>query len=340
MGAAHSPESDSIMRPVLGNNQGNKTNARAQFDPVNTLAMAIISEEMRRRNLTKIGELAPDTRKRLGQIYTELARALPDDPAAFQYAQIMKSESGTPLVVATRQVLKQMVSASIENRSLPAPVGSANGPKTRRQGDMLTNYLIREAARAAKDLPDDVKLQAFLVAAVTGLNDSDPRFQLPISGGLVNAIETPSERTLRLTMLGEPTIRDRRDAARHFFLATLLAATTSAEAAQNALLTKESNDAQGPGGFSFVDVAAGRAGVAFARAVLEKRVSLGLIAFSFSASSYVPDFGGLPEKLSAKELAAQFGGKDDPRFVKQLKLIDDRIMQLPGYRPADSTSKQ
>ena len=81
-GAAHSPERESIMRPVLGDNKSTRTNYRVQFDPVNTLAIAIISEEMRRRHLKTLGELAPDTRKRLGQIYTELAHSLPDDPAA------------------------------------------------------------------------------------------------------------------------------------------------------------------------------------------------------------------------------------------------------------------
>ncbi len=104
-GAAHSPEGESIMRPVLGNAQPNRTNFGVHIDPVNMLAMAIISEEMRRRNLTKVGELYPDTRKRLGQIYTELAHSLPDDPAALIYAQLMKSEAGTPVVASARQIL-------------------------------------------------------------------------------------------------------------------------------------------------------------------------------------------------------------------------------------------
>ncbi len=109
LGAAHSPERESVMRPVLGDKRTGRTNFRIQLDPVNTLAIAIISEEMRRRNLTKMGELSPDTRKRLSQIYMELARSMPDDPAAFGFAHMVKSEAGTPVVLATRQVLEQIV---------------------------------------------------------------------------------------------------------------------------------------------------------------------------------------------------------------------------------------
>ena len=81
--------------------------------------MAMISEEMRRRNLTKLGELSVETRKRLRQIYLELARSLPEDPAAFAYAQMVSSESGSPVVLAARQVLQQIVRSAIDNRTLP-----------------------------------------------------------------------------------------------------------------------------------------------------------------------------------------------------------------------------
>ena len=63
LGAAHSPERDSVMRPVLGDNQAGRKDFRIQFDPVNTLAIAMISEEMRRRNLKTLAELSPETQK-------------------------------------------------------------------------------------------------------------------------------------------------------------------------------------------------------------------------------------------------------------------------------------
>lgn len=89
LGAAHSPERTSVMRPVLGDDQAGRSDFRIQFDPVNTLAIAMIGEEIRRRNLTRFSNLLPATQHRLRQIYTELARAMPADAAARRYAESM-----------------------------------------------------------------------------------------------------------------------------------------------------------------------------------------------------------------------------------------------------------
>ncbi|MCI0333708.1 MAG: matrixin family metalloprotease, partial [Planctomycetes bacterium] len=80
LGAAHSPERGSVMRPVLGDNRAGRSDFRIQFDPVNALAVAMVGEEIRRRNIKHISELEPETKRRLKQIYTELARSLPEDP--------------------------------------------------------------------------------------------------------------------------------------------------------------------------------------------------------------------------------------------------------------------
>jgi hypothetical protein len=335
LGAAHSPERGSVMRPVLGDNLAGRKDFRIQFDPVNTLAIAMISDEMRRRNLTKLSELSPETRKRLSQIYLELARSLPDDPAAMSYAQMVRSESGSPIVVGARQILRHIVRAAADNRALPP--GSKSTEKdssTRRQGDELTTYLVREAARAADALSADVKPEAFILAVSIGLNDAQPALPLTPKANILRAIESPSERAMRLTVLGEPTMRGRRDLAQHFLTSAQLAGTAGIQPAQVMGLTKELADSQGPSGFSFVDIAADRAGVRFAQSVLDRKISMGALGVTFTVESYMPEIEGLPEKLAAKELAAKFGGKDDPRFLDELKEIDKRIAQLPGYRPA------
>jgi hypothetical protein len=333
LGAAHCPERGSVMRPVLGDRQAGRVNSQIRFDPVNTLAMAIISEEMRRRNLKRIGELSADTRKRLGQIYMELARAMPDDPAAFHYAQLVKSESGSPVVMAARQVLQQIVRAAVDNRALPAATGAISKQPARRQGDELTEYLVREAARAAQSYPVGVREQAFLLAIAIGVGDSDSLSKVPTTATVLRAIEAPSERAIRLAVLGSPTMRGRRDLTRHFLMSALLTMSSNADAAQTAGLVKELADANSASGFSFADLAADRAGSRFARAVLDKKIPPGMLGLTFQVTSFMPDVSGLPEKLSAQKFAAQFGSKDDPRFVKQLQEIDQRITQLPGYRP-------
>jgi hypothetical protein len=327
-----------VMRPVLGDKQAGRSDTRIQFDPVNTLAIAIISEEMRRRHLTKLGELSSDTKKRLSQIYTELSRSLPDDPAAYSYAQMVRSETGTQLVSATRQVLRQIVSTAMENRALPLTKIAAANSATRLQGDALTNHLVREAARAAQKTPEEVRRQAFLLAITIGLTDSEILAQPPATAKLVSAIETPSERVIRLAVLGEPTMRGRRDLVRQFMLSAIVAAMTSGDAASAAGIAKELADAQGTSGFSFADLAADRAGVRFGRGVLERRIPIGVFAFATPVTAYMPEIEGLPERITAKDLATQYGGKDDPRFLKQLQEIDERIQRLPGYRPVGATS--
>jgi hypothetical protein len=58
-----------------------------------------------------------------------------------------------------------------------------------------------------------------------------------------------------------------------------------------------------------------------------------MLAATFNVNSFMPAVDGLPEKLSADELTAQFGNENDPRFQKQLAEIEQRIARLPAYRP-------
>lgn len=337
-GAAHSPERNSVMRPVLGDNRAGSAGYKIQFDPVNMLAMAIISDEMRRRNLTQLGELAPETRRRLGQIYMELARSLPDDAAALGYAQRVRSESSTPLAIATRSVVKAIIHAAIDNRALPIARSSLSTMESRRQGDELTNYLVREAARTAVDLPEPDRLQAFLYGVAIGLSDNDLLTNFPAASGIVSAVEPPSERMIRLAVLGEPTMRGRRDLAQHFLASVFATAAAGADAANAAGHAKELFDSRRASGFSFADIAANRAGARFASSVLEQRMTLGNLRLAFAVTSYMPDVTGLPEHIAAKDFAAQFGSQNDLRFTKQLKEIDERIRKLPAYALAKPTA--
>jgi hypothetical protein len=316
----------------LGDNLAGRADFRIQFDPVNTLAIAMIGEEMRRRNLSHLSELTPATKQRLRQVYMQLSRSIPNDPAGPHYAQLMHSNASAPLATAAKPVLQAIVRAAIANRALP-PAGEVRttGP-TRRVGDALTDYYVREAARAADNLPEDVAPRAFLVALGVGLDDSDLLAKIPGAGSLAQAVEPQSERTVRLTMLGEPTMRGRRDLAQHFFVSGYLTTTMGGDAAQAAGLVKELLDAHGASGFSFADLAADRAGARFADGVLSNRFAVGMLAHGFAVAAFMPDVNGLPEGLTAVEVASDYGPKDDPRFQKQLQAIDHRVQQLPPYR--------
>jgi hypothetical protein len=323
------------MRPVLGDKLAGRSDFRIQFDPVNTLAIAMIGEEIRRRDITRLYDLTAGSKRRLGQIYAALARTLPEDPAAPHYVRLMSSAADTPLAASAKHVLQEIVRAAASNRALPVGNGDGNTERSRREGDALTEYYVRQAARAADTLPDNTAAKAFLIAIGVGLGDAELLSKLPGAGDLAKAVEVPSERAVRLTVLGEPTLHGRRDLAQHFFVSAYLTATVGTEAANAAGLAKELLDAQGGSGFSFADLAADRAGVRFADGLLKKRVPFGLLPQTFTVAAFMPDISGLPEGLSAGNIKSQYGSKDDSRFRKQLQEIDGRILALPAYRPID-----
>lgn len=90
LGAVHSPDPDSVMRPVLGDAKARKKSFHVAVDPLNTLALYLIGEEYRARgNLRRLMELTPATRRRLFNIYSEIGAGLPDDPAWSQYIGLL-----------------------------------------------------------------------------------------------------------------------------------------------------------------------------------------------------------------------------------------------------------
>ncbi len=331
LGAAHSPEPQSVMRPVLGDNRAGRSDFRIQVDPVNALAMAMVGEEIRRANVQHVSELKYVTRRRLQQIYQELGRAIPDDPAAMHYAALMRT-SETPLAEATRRVVQQIVRAAVENRELPPVAGVDTKQLVRRDGDALTEFYVREAARAASTLPEDVARQAFLLGLAIGLDHDDTIARLPEMASVVRTIEPPSSRTIRLAVLGKPTVRGRPDLAQHFFTAAYVAAVVGAKAAQSSLLDQEIANAERPIGFSFKVVAADRAGSRFGRGVVDKHVSLGALGYGFKVASFMPEIDSLSDGISANDLKTQYGSKNDSRLTQQLRAIDERLLLLPGYR--------
>ncbi len=93
LGAAHSAESDSVMRPELGDRQSHALAFRIGFGPLNTLAMNVLVEELRRGPFRGYAHVRPQTRASLHQIYSTLADSLPDDPAASRYIEFLEQQS-------------------------------------------------------------------------------------------------------------------------------------------------------------------------------------------------------------------------------------------------------
>ncbi|HEV3345017.1 MAG TPA: O-antigen ligase family protein, partial [Pirellulales bacterium] len=88
LGAAHSPEANSVMRPVL---VGPSTDARAitRFDPINALAMALVGQDLMTAAPKGLAELSPRVRQRLVSVYATLAEAAPHDPLADRFSRLL-----------------------------------------------------------------------------------------------------------------------------------------------------------------------------------------------------------------------------------------------------------
>jgi len=340
LGASHSPESNSVMRPVLGDRQALQAGFKIRFDPVNTLIMAMIGEEMRRRGVQEFSGLSEGSKRRLRQIYSGLSLAFPEDTASKQFVRIVESATISPLVAGTKRVLQEIVRAAQANHKLPAADKAAAGEQARREGDELTEYYVRRASLAAESLSEEIGPSALLLALGIGLDDSSELLKLPKTKNFVAAVESPGQRTVRLVLLGEPTMRGRRDLAKHFVLSAYLTVVLGSHETDSLGLAKELVDIRRGSGFSFADLAANRAGSTFAGGVLDKKFSLPMLARGFVVEHYMPSIEGLPEKLTAAQLLTEFGDQEGDRFQQQLQKVNQRVLALPPYRLTSAVSDQ
>ncbi len=90
LGSVHSPAPDSVMRAMLGDRQARAKDFRVGFDPVNTLAMSMVSEDLRARPVRSFQELSSETQLRLNDIYYSIGKATPNDPTPDQYRGMLK----------------------------------------------------------------------------------------------------------------------------------------------------------------------------------------------------------------------------------------------------------
>jgi hypothetical protein len=318
LGAVHSPDPVSVMRPMLADKQAIRTKFRIGFDPVNTLLINLVSEEIRERRVTSVSELTAGTRLRLSQIYAKLADAVPDDSSAKQYQFQVGMVGDTPLAGATRTIVGAVRTAAQERAARAATL----------QKDRLTEYYVRCAADAAQAVPADVAPAALLLGLGIALDESETLLQNRLTREFSIAVETPLERQQRCQALASPTLLDRRDLAQHFFLSGYLAAVVGSAAAESAGIAKELADAKSGSGFSYADLAADLAGIAFAERLLRHEVSFQELAQRFEIAGFMPGVEGLPEGLRWNELEPQLTGDGADSFASYRRTIRDRLARL------------
>lgn len=229
------------------------------------------------------------------------------------------------LVANTKTVVAAIIEAAQRNRNAAAP----------RKGDELTAYYFRSAAAAARKLPADQAAPAYLFGLGVALDTADMLRSNLLTRGIWRRVESEKERKARLAVLGTPTVHGRHDLCQHFVVSCALAAVGGPEAAEAAGLLKEVLDSRpGGSGFSFCDLSADMAGVAFARQLLASPARLERVERSFTVADYMLSPAGLVEGLSEAEFIKRYGGTDDERFLKAQEALRRRVLALPGYRPS------
>jgi hypothetical protein len=243
-------------------------------------------------------------------------------PAQLARPQQSADKTG-PLADNARAVLAALVKAAERNRRQPAPV----------TGDGLTEYYFREAAAAARKLPAKEAADAFLVALGIGLDETDLMRRNPFTRDLWARVEPDADRPRRLKVLGDPTMRGRHDLAQHFTVSCALTAIMGPKMAESAGILKEQLDMRpGGSGFSFIDLCADFAGIAFANQVRASEKMLEEVEKSFRVTDYLPKLDGLREDLSREEFTKAYGNTGDERFRTEQAAVWKRVQDLPVHK--------
>lgn len=328
-GAAHCTETDSVMRPAIGDRQSLATGFAIRFDPLNTLVMAQVVDELRARNATGFADLPRPVRLRVAAAYRTIAESLPKDPAAGELLELLERAAETPpppvrgaspLDLATRSVVQAIVSAA------------AHRPAGAPEGDALTDYYVCAAADAARKAPPELAPKAFALALGIALDSSTALRDNFLLGRLCRQAESDEQRTYRLGCLGQPTVQGRRDLCQHFAVSATLSAMLGPEMAETVGVMKELGDADGGSGFSFVDLGADLAGIELARRLLAGEIALDRLATEFRTVDFVPPSAGLREGLQRADFVREYGSARDERFRAARDALLQTIRDLPGHR--------
>lgn len=130
-------------------------------------------------------------------------------------------------------------------------------------------------------------------------------------------------------------IYGRTDLAKHFMTLAAMTSTGSTYLAHLMGLEKEIFDSKGGSGFSFVDLAADRAGMYFGKmATASPQHALRfqrLMANIKGYRAFMPEARDLPERMSRQQFITRFGSVYSPEYQNLLKKIDARIKACPLY---------
>jgi hypothetical protein len=128
----------------------------------------------------------------------------------------------------------------------------------------------------------------------------------------------------------------RIDLAQHFIGSAAITASVNGQVAKVVGEEKELSDAQGGSGFSFIDLAADKAGTRFGEMATSSPENARKIQKAMSGikdySDFMPDPTDLPEHMDETEFKQRYQSVDSPAYQELSKQIDARITATPIYK--------
>jgi len=127
----------------------------------------------------------------------------------------------------------------------------------------------------------------------------------------------------------------RIDLAQHFIGSAAITASVNGQVAKVVGEEKELSDAQGGSGFSFVDLAADKAGTRFGEMATSSPENARRIQKQMSMvkdyREFMPDPRDLPENMNEADFKSRYQSVTSPAFQEISKMIDARIAATPMF---------
>ncbi len=211
---------------------------------------------------------------------------------------------------------------------------------------------------------DDHALDLYQQKLNTTLSQHDPDWLLSLSDVLQSLFQLAQQRSTTTTAIAENRLAifvanryvndspgssnkqlppkypvylyKRNDMAQHFMWSATLSALGGSQLAQIIGVEKELYDAKSGSGFSFIDLAADRAGMTFgdqATASPEQAMKIQQqMANIKHYQAFMPYVKDLPERLSSQAFKDQYQTVNSPKYLAVLQKIDRRIAESEIYR--------
>lgn len=344
LGAVHSSEPDSVMRPHLGDRKSHARQFEIKFDPANAFCMFILGEELRCGRAVSFDRIDPSAKQWLRTAYQALAEGSGEDRTAMHYLALL--DGGRPVSTKidlpttwTRDaaaVRRAVADAAQRNAELPLAPGRAPGIDSRAVGDALASLLVRRAASAARELPPERAARALFLGLGSTVDDAEWTRFAPVLAGVLGQVEPRANGQSANDAVAQPTIRGRADLWKHFVLGAMIAGLFGADTAEAVAIAKEAADARTGSGFSFADLAAGFAGIRFAQYVQREKVAIGRLSIEFEIAQFVPEMKRLPEGIGWNDFQRDYGSTNDPRFHHAVAAVREIVDRMPGPFSADA----